>query len=210
MPKERFVIVGASDVSSEDLDHIKKEDFVCAADAGYLSLHDAGISADLIIGDFDSMPKPDTAGIETITLPVVKDDTDISYCIKEGIKRGYSDFLILGALGGMRLSHTMANIQLLCLLRDLGGNGQIRHNGTVLRILRENEKIEIPGRIGDHFSIFALSEDITVSLSGLYYPLDHGVIKRGFPLGVSNHFTKECATALIHKGEALIITEKQE
>lgn len=208
MPK--FIIVGAGDIDPSDLAFKKAEgDLVCAADAGYLALLKAGITADLIIGDFDSMPEPADTKIEMIKLPVVKDDTDISFCIKEGVKRGYRDFLILGALGGKRLSHTIANIQLLSMLRDLGADGSIVFKGTKLRILKAPEECVIQAKTGDHFSIYALSDEIEVTLKGLFYPLDHGIITRGFPLGVSNHFTDEAAYVAVHRGEALIITEKQ-
>ncbi len=39
--------------------------------------------------------------------------TDIAFAVKEGFRRGYTRFVILGGLGGNRLSHTIANMQLL-------------------------------------------------------------------------------------------------
>ena len=206
----RFIIVGAGDFSLRDFPGKKEEgDFICAADAGYLALCSVGIAPNLIIGYFDSMPEPSTTEIEIIKLSVVKDDTDISYCIKEGIKRGFKDFLILGALGGKRLSHTLANIQLLTMLRDMGGNGVIRSGQTEVRLLRESESVTLQEQEGDTISILAVSDEAEVSLQGLDYPLEHGIISRRFPLGVSNNFASEPATVTVHSGEALIITEKQ-
>ena len=206
----RFIIVGAGDFSAKDMPaELLEDDYICAADAGYLALCSIGVAPDLIIGDFDSMPEPTTTDIEKIKLAVVKDDTDISFCIKEGIRRGYKDFLILGALGGKRLSHTFANIQLLSMLRDMGGNGMIQSSGTRLWLLKASESLTIAGEDGDLLSIYSLSDESEVSLQGLYYPLDHGIITRGFPLGVSNQFTSADAIATVHSGEALIIAEKQ-
>ena len=182
------------------------ENFLCAADAGYLSLIHAGLNPDLIIGDFDSMDKPD-ADCELIQLPVVKDDTDISYCIKEGFRRGYSRFLILGALGGARISHSLANIQLLTMVKDLGGQAVLSFGDTRLTVMNPGERITFPDSAAGTLSVFSLSEESTLSLSGLFYPLDHGKLSRHFPLGVSNHFTGQDASVELFDGQLLVVWE---
>ena len=129
METPEFIIVGAGDYDPEKNPITKTEgSIICAADAGYLALRSVNIMPDILVGDFDSMDvseMPDAAETEIITLPVVKDDTDMAYCIKEGFKRGYKQFKLYGALGGTRISHTMANIALLTMIRDMGGNGEI-------------------------------------------------------------------------------------
>ena len=128
-------IVGAGSICDGDLRFEKAAgDLLIAADAGYIALISAGMTPDLIIGDFDSAAKPDFAG-EVITLPVVKDDTDVGFAVKEGFRRGYTSFVILGGLGGKRLSHTLANIQLLSYVRSRGGRAELVCGGTRVFII---------------------------------------------------------------------------
>lgn len=48
----------------------------------------------LIVGDFDSHENPHL-DVETIVLPCEKDDTDTVFAVKEAMKRGYTDFLLI-------------------------------------------------------------------------------------------------------------------
>ena len=59
--RKRCVIVAAGTIS--DLDILKKsifyDDYIIAADAGYIKLKSAGIEPHLIVGDFDSSDIPE-------------------------------------------------------------------------------------------------------------------------------------------------------
>lgn len=202
----RFFIVGAGDIGTGDLP-IKKApgDFLCAADAGYLALQEAGQYPELLVGDFDSMTECDTS-CEIIRLPVEKDDTDIVFCVKEGFSRGFKEFLIYGALGGARLSHTIANIQLLRMIREKGGHGELRCGSTRVFTLTAGEEVSLSPK-GSLLSVFSMTEETEVSASGVYYRMDHRILSNSFPLGVSNHITESTASITVHRGEALIILE---
>lgn len=207
MDKSRFVIVGAGDIIESDLSDIGKTDCICAADAGYLSLKKLGVEPDIIIGDFDSMAAPDTQ-CEIITLPVEKDDTDSAYCIKEGLRRGYDSFLLLGMLGGSRISHTIANIQLLSFIRKNGAWGEILSGSVSLKLLLAGESVQFASEDEGEISVFALSDTAEITENGLYYQLSHGILERSFPLGVSNCLQhKKPAQITVHAGEILLIRE---
>ena len=61
-------------------------DLVLAADAGYLACRQAGITPDLLLGDFDSMDQP--ADFDHVCrVPVEKDDTDTMLAVKTGLER---------------------------------------------------------------------------------------------------------------------------
>ncbi len=206
---KRFVIVGAGSLAPGDLAAIRDAgDFICAADAGYQALISAGIEPDLLIGDFDSMDAPD-ASCETIRLPVVKDDTDTVYAVREGFRRGFDRFVLYGALGGSRVSHTFANVQLLSMIAEMGGSGELVQGRTRVFLLRQGEVRTFPPGTKGILSVFSLTESAEVSLSGLFYPLDHGTLNRNFPLGVSNHFTGDPSEIAVHRGEVLAVTEEE-
>ena len=73
--------------------------FLCA-DGGYDAAVRCGFSPDLVIGDFDSMPRDHVSDCPVMQLPVHKDDTDMVVCLKEARQRGYSSFRMAGCLGG--------------------------------------------------------------------------------------------------------------
>lgn len=181
---------------------ITDDDFVICADAGYVYAENAGIKPDLIVGDFDSSSVPDT-DIETIILPVHKDDTDTMYAVREGIKRGYNDFVFLASTGG-REDHTLANYSTLLYLKHHGCKGMIINESTDIFIV-ENEQIVIKNKKDKTFSIFPFAcKGCCVSLSGFYYPLSSYTLKADFPLGVSNVITSDNAQVSVSGGSAVI------
>ena len=198
-------IIGAGGVEEGDLAfEISGTDLVIAADAGYIPLFAAGIVPDVIVGDFDSAAKPDFGG-EIITLPVVKDDTDVGFAVKEGFRRGYDSFVILGGLGGERVSHSLANIQLLSFVRSRGGNAVLKRGGT--RVFIIDGRFDFGADARGSLSLFALSESAEVSISGTKYDAESVCLTRSFPLGVSNAFTGAPGRVSVLDGEVLAVVE---
>lgn len=199
-------IVGAGSLCEGDLRFEKaKDDLLIAADAGYIPLFDAGITPDIIIGDFDSAAKPELAG-EIITLPVAKDDTDVGFAVKEGFRRGYADFVIIGGLGGKRLSHTLANIQLLSYVRSRGGRAELVCGGTRAFII--DGEFAFGAERSGSLSLFALSESADVRITGTLYDGETVTLTRSFPLGVSNAFGGGPGRVTVRSGEVLAVTEE--
>ena len=200
---DRCLILCAGELSPKALDAVKEPEdcYIIAADGGYLHARRLGLRPDLILGDFDSAPKPQNTQVELF--PAEKDDTDCMLAVKEGIARGCRDFVILGGTGG-RLDHTVANIQTLEYLCDRGlGNllADARHRITVLR----DGALTVP-RFTGYLSVFALSPRAEgVTLRGMKYPLEEAVLTRSFPLGVSNQITAEEGTVSVRQGTLLVI-----
>ena len=116
-------------------------DLVLAADAGYLACRQAGITPDLLLGDFDSMDQP--ADFDHVCrVPVEKDDTDTMLAVKTGLEQGCGEFYIYGGTGGRRLDHTLANLQTLLYLRRHGARGYLYDNDFVWTAV-ENETITV-------------------------------------------------------------------
>ena len=89
-----------------------------------------GISADLVIGDFDSLKcRPRHANV--IALSTEKDDTDTFAAIHEGLQADYSEFQIYCGTGG-RIDHTLANIQALLYLAQCGKLGYLFDQNNVI------------------------------------------------------------------------------
>ena len=93
----RGVIIGGADIQNYERlrAQLEPDDYCIYCDSGLKHREALGVQPSLIVGDFDSHENPH-ADVETIVLPTVKDDTDTVYAVKEGLRRGFSDFLLLG------------------------------------------------------------------------------------------------------------------
>lgn len=184
---------------------IGPEDFIIAADGGLTHTQALGLEPNEIIGDFDSLGYvPQDARV----FPVEKDDTDSMLAVRRGLDLGYREFLIYGGMDGKRLDHTIANFQTLQFLADHGACGWLVGRDYLAMALK-NGTLSFPqGTTGD-ISVFCLGPDARgVTLKGLFYPLENGILTSGFPLGVSNHFTGNAASVTVEDGSLLILWER--
>ena len=184
------------------------KDLVIAADGGLRLLESHGIRPDVYLGDFDSLgfiPE----GEQVLVSPVRKDDTDLILACREGLARGYRVFRLYGGLGGARVSHTVANLQLLRWLADQGANGTLYGKGCEITLLRERT-IRFPADRTGFLSLFAAGDRAVVTVRGAAYELEQGVLTGHFPLGVSNAFCGRETEVTAHEGDLLLILEQTE
>lgn len=185
---------------------LRDDDYFIYCDKGLM--HEKGLerSCSLAVGDFDSLPVPD--GVEYVRFPSAKDDTDALCGIKEGIKRGYGEFLILGALG-KRIDHELANIYLLEYLDSLSLKGEILSDNARLMIVgREEVKIEKGARYFSLLALFGRAEGVYIK--GAEYNLDNAVIESRHQYGVSNEVEKEEAYVRVENGRLLVVIVDEE
>ncbi|MDD6503776.1 MAG: thiamine diphosphokinase [Oscillospiraceae bacterium] len=179
----------------------REGDFVIAADGGYAALQALGVTADLVVGDFDSLGYVPQAE-EVVQHPVMKDDTDMMLAVKLGLDRGYRNFVLTGSVGG-RLDHTLANLQTLMYLAQQGARGILYGEGTVITVLKDGS-LTLTGE--GVLSVFCLSGEARgVTEQGLLYGLDNAVMVSGYPIGVSNEFTGVPATISVTDGTLIIL-----
>lgn len=179
----------------------REGDFVIAADGGYAALQALGVTADLVVGDFDSLGYVPQAE-EVVQHPVMKDDTDMMLAVKLGLDRGYRNFVLTGSVGG-RLDHTLANLQTLMYLAQQGARGMLYGEGTVITALKDGS-LTLTGE--GVLSVFCLSGEARgVTEQGLLYGLDNAVMVSGYPIGVSNEFTGVPATISVTDGTLIIL-----
>ena len=184
---------------------IEPDDFLIAADGGLRHLETLGLTPNAILGDFDSLGFiPENA----VVFPVEKDDTDAMLSIRKALELGYREIILYGALDGPRLDHTIANLQALHFLADNGAVGYLIGNDYIATTL-QNGALAFSEKATGILSVFCMGADSTgVTLSGLQYPLQNGVLSAGFPLGVSNHFIGQPATVQVTDGSLLLIYDR--
>ncbi len=187
----RCVIVGAA--PADDLRYmdtlIADDDFLIAADGGYNTLLQIHRVPAMLVADFDSAERQSSypAGVDVCVLPVRKDDTDTLAAAKMAVDRGYTDFLLLGCMGG-RLDHTFANLQVMAWLNRQGCRVQMADKGTLLTMLSPgNHVLEfVPDR---GFSLLAYDEPVTsLTVQDASYTVEDATLTTDIPLGVSNAF----------------------
>ena len=178
------------------------EGTVIAADGGLRHLGQLALTADVIIGDFDSLGYvPQNANV----FPVEKDDTDAMLAVRKGLELGCDRFVLYGALEGPRLDHTVANFQTLQFLADRGAQGFLVGKDTVVTVIK-NGSLVLPALQEGIVSVFCMGRDATgVIIEGLQYPLENGMLSAGFPLGVSNHFVGQEAKISVEDGSLLVL-----
>lgn len=196
-------IVGAGDFYMKESP--SAADFVIAADGGADALLARGIHIDLVIGDMDSV-KELPQGAERLVYPKDKDYTDTFLAYLEGVRRGYTDFVILGGYGG-REDHTYANYALLHYARAAGHRASLVGERNTAQVLI-NERATFSGRAGQHISAFAIGGEARgVSIKGFYYEADNITLSPEFPLAVSNIFLDGEGFVEVEIGALLVITE---
>ncbi len=179
-------------------------DLLIAADGGYDTLCRYDLTADLIVGDFDSLGVPPPDDTRVVALPQRKDNTDMAAAIELGWQRGYRRFDLYGGTGG-RLDHTLANIQCLADLAKRGGCGKLYAADTIITALH-NGALTFPPTARGTVSVFAHSDNCTgVCERGLAYALDNATLYSTRPLGVSNAFTGQPAEISVENGTLIIM-----
>ena len=202
---ERCVIVGGADISGYEYikRQIRDDDFFIYCDSGLKHMERLGRKPGLIVGDFDSHEDPHM-DVETITLPCEKDDTDTYFAVKEAIKRGYEEFMLIGVVGN-RFDHTMGNISILLYLDSQGKKGVIIDDYSEMQIVSDN-----PVYIDDSYSYFSLlnisGTAKGIDITGAKYPLENGEITPEYQYGISNEVLPgKAAGVSVKEGRLLLV-----
>lgn len=196
------IISGAPE---EDLSYYSKyldNRYIVCADSGYKKCIEAGFEPNLIIGDFDSSIKPDV-NCELIELNFRKDDTDTFSCIKEVIKRGYNDIVILGGIGS-RIDHTYSNILSVVYCFDRNIKCMLINNKNCITVV-SGETVIKKGEY-KYFSLFALFEKCEgLSIIGAEYDLDSVTIDPAEQMTQSNEFKSDEVKIIVKSGKIILI-----
>ncbi len=157
----RCVIVGGACIGDYGRirDYLRDDDYVIYCDSGLKHMEGLGAAPSLLVGDWDSHEDPGM-DVETITLPVAKDDTDTVYAMREGVKRGFTDFLLVGAVGN-RLDHSLVNVYILTALENRGYSGMIVDDYSEMALIasctdEEGSTIAGVAEVDDSYPFFSL------------------------------------------------------
>lgn len=182
-------------------------DLVIAADKGYDTAISLGMTPDITVGDFDSRGSaPDVENL--VRLNVRKDDTDVGHAVELGFERGYSDFVVYGAVGGL-LDHTIANIAIAHDIALRGGRGLFIGEDQSFTVIC-NSSLSFEPRDDGRISVFSAGGAARgVTVRGLSYEVCDIELPCNSHLGVSNSFVGTKAEISVSDGCLLIIFQNE-
>lgn len=185
-----------------------------AADGGATKALAAGLAPDLVVGDADSLAPDQLAEIRAAGIPVelaamAKDESDLELAVLAAVARGATRLTILGAMGGPRFDHALANVWLLAHPALEGRRAILLDAGARVRMLDASAgpaTATLAGRAGDLVSLFPF-DDATAGIAtdGLAYPLRDEPLHAGPARGLSNVRTGPEAHVSLRTGRLLII-----
>jgi thiamine pyrophosphokinase len=185
-------------------------DLVVAADGGAIGAERLGFRIDLVVGDGDSLGDADlerlaSAGVAVQRSPAEKDESDTQLAVLAAIERGATWIVIVGALGGRRVDHALANVSLLAL-RALGGRPcSILDETARIRLLTGPGEMDVEGPPGGLVSLLPLGDVDGVTTEGLAYPLNDERLPMGPARGLSNVRTASRSRIAIRSGRLLVV-----
>jgi thiamine pyrophosphokinase len=198
----RYVIIGGAPIS--DYAYIKSlfcdGDRFIFCDSGLYHQSALGINADIVVGDFDSHPVPETDA-ELVVLPREKDDTDTVYAAKLALGRGADKFLIIGVSGG-RTDHALGNIYLLLYLANRGASAMTADDECEMLFTNEYT-VDKRYKFFSVLNIDGSADGITITSAK--FPIENAKIECEYQYGISNEVVGECATGTVQKGRVLIV-----
>ena len=203
--KTRCVIIGSGDCSIDILkENINNSDYIICADGGYDYAVEADLIPDLLIGDFDSI-KAIPENVAKITLPVEKDVTDAVAAFNEGVKQGFTSFVLFGGTGG-RFEHTFANISLMANASKQNLSFEIIDEKHIFRAVT-NSSIKIERKENQQISVFAYGNKATgVTENYFHYPLQNYTLDPfDGAFGTSNDIVEEFGEISVEDGTLIII-----
>jgi thiamine pyrophosphokinase len=190
---------------------------IVAADGGWDKAERLGLEPNVLVGDGDSLA-PETAARASATAGVTvepartdKDESDAELAILAALARGAVAVTVLGALGGRRFDHALANVGLLALA-PAEVSVQLLDATTRVRLLAAPDAagrpvtMPLPGETGDLVSLLPLGVPAEgVTTVGLRFPLSNETLRPGPARGLSNVRLSPGAAVTLRRGSLLVV-----
>jgi len=207
----RVAVVASGAMAEGDARWLDAADLVIAADGGSASLEALGRTPHRLIGDLDSadtahVTRLDAAGVAIERHPADKEATDTELALRAAIEAGATEIVLLGALGGRRLDHELANLLLLADPRLDAVDARIVRGRTTARVIGDGASLPLEGKPGGIVSLLPIGGDADgVTTEGLRWPLSRATLGFGASRGISNEITTPPASVSLERGRLVVI-----
>lgn len=213
----RTVIVASGALDPADAGWLDGADVIIAADGGAASLDDLGRRPHLLVGDLDSVDarlveRLEAEGVAVERHPVDKDASDTELALERALETSPdAEVLVLGAMGGERLDHELANLLLLADPALAGRQVRLVRGSTSVRAVRGGERLVLGGIAGDLVTLLPIGGDAAgVVTEGLRWPLRDATLAMGRSRGLSNLVEAPPASVSLERGTLLVVETASE
>jgi thiamine pyrophosphokinase len=191
-------------------------ELVVAADGGAALAEALGLRIDRWIGDGDSVDPELLArlrarGVSVDVVAAEKDESDTELALLAALEAGATEIVVLGAVGGPRLDHTLANVGLLAHPALVGRSAWLVSERARLSVIRapavDGAAVvhDLAGRTGDVVTLLPLGGPVEgVVTHGLRYALRDEPLLVGPARGLSNVRDDPAATLSVRRGLLLV------
>ena len=183
---------------------------VITADSGAVYARAAGLSIDIAVGDFDSIPpllleELESAGVRVERHPVAKDATDLELAIEVAIREGADAVTVVGGHGG-RVDQSFANAFVIASPAYKHISMHAILDSALVSVVHGGGGVTFLGAPGDIVTLLPLHGNaIGVHTEGLEYPLRGETLTAGTTRGVSNILLDREATVSLESGTVLVV-----
>ncbi|HUP54859.1 MAG TPA: thiamine diphosphokinase [Methylomirabilota bacterium] len=191
--------------------------WIVAADGGARHAGALGLTIDRWVGDGDSLGEAgidalEAAGVRVDRARPDKDESDTELAVLAALEMGATALTVVGALGGPRVDHALANVGLLSMpalahlgVQLLAADARVRRltapaaDGQVARL-------GLGGRVGDGVSLLPIGADAEgITTHGLTYALRDEPLLQGRTRGLSNIRERADASVTLRRGQLLVV-----
>lgn len=191
---------------------IRPDDTIVSVDGGMRHIQPLDLIPHLIIGDMDSI-RPELLvsskdhGVEILRFPPAKNETDLELALNILRDRGFTECVVIGALGG-RMDQTLANIWLLAERNTSDFRIRFDDGCERLEVILDDGIVE--GEPGDTISLIPFGLEVKgVSTQGLEYPLRDESLFPNKTRGLSNVLLGTWAKIQIRSGRLLCLHRRR-
>lgn len=201
------ILLGGAVTRTPELDAEIAGARVIAADSGIRHAETLGLTPELWLGDFDSVPDKLRDAFPEIpreVFPSEKDKTDGELAVETALARGATSLVLVGAFGGPRQDHILLHLTQSIQLSEAGIPTVLTSGNQVGRPITCGILHNYSYPTGTLFSILPFTALSGLTVEGAKWPLDAVEVPFGSSLTVSNVVDGELKISL-EQGRALLL-----
>lgn len=182
---------------------------VIAADSGIRHAVTLGLTPELWVGDFDSVPDGMAEKYSEVpreVFPSAKDKTDGEIAIDAALKLGATALVLVGAFGGPRPDHAYLHLAQAVRLAEAGVPTLLVSGDQEAWPLLTGLQHSFDYEDGTLFSILAFTHLSGLTVEGAKWPLDAVEVPFGSSLTISNEVNGNLVVTLA-QGRALLLAD---